>query len=194
MIFLAKGGKITGPFTTEQFNQFKHSGELDRFSWYWDARGADWKPIDPAPLSAPEMPHEMPPEISKDAHARPPSDELSQRRAQVVPPKPTPSRQPSTARASRVEILVHDFKSVATAKIRHISELGCEIVVPAGGAHSAPFSEKASVMLNLYDPSSEESMDIAASIHGLTHESEGLVYRIRWSDAPELLFRPSASA
>lgn len=47
VIYLGKGGRAHGPFTTEKLEQLRLSGEIDQYTYIWE--GGEWKNLDPMP-------------------------------------------------------------------------------------------------------------------------------------------------
>lgn len=49
--YLAKAGKVSGPFSSTEIEWMRLSGEIAAYTWLWD--GA-WSPVDPAPDFIPD--------------------------------------------------------------------------------------------------------------------------------------------
>ena len=64
--FLARSGKIAGPFSDEDLRVLETRGELTNYSWIWAPGATDWKPLDPKPLMKPSFESPVP-ESSTDA-------------------------------------------------------------------------------------------------------------------------------
>ncbi len=47
-IFLGKSGKVFGPFTGTEIDQFRSKGELNKYVWIWDT-SKKWTPIEAPP-------------------------------------------------------------------------------------------------------------------------------------------------
>ena len=54
LIYLAKNGKIQGPFRNQEIQEFKTNGKYDAFSWIWNSSSETWQAIDPAPKEGPK--------------------------------------------------------------------------------------------------------------------------------------------
>jgi hypothetical protein len=48
-IYLARLGKIHGPFSETELTAFQSAGELTKYSWIWEPHQQIWRAIDPAP-------------------------------------------------------------------------------------------------------------------------------------------------
>lgn len=53
MIYLSREGKVFGPYTPEQLAEFRQNGEIAKYAWMWDEKGARWSALHdlpPAPM------------------------------------------------------------------------------------------------------------------------------------------------
>jgi hypothetical protein len=50
-IYLGKAGKVFGPYSAQELDQFSRSGELSQYTWIWDTRSDGWKPLETPPPS-----------------------------------------------------------------------------------------------------------------------------------------------
>ena len=53
-IYLARRGKIYGPYTTQEYESLCSRGESEGFSWIWDVSREQWRALDPAPSGHPQ--------------------------------------------------------------------------------------------------------------------------------------------
>ncbi|MEO5666639.1 MAG: DUF4339 domain-containing protein [Bdellovibrionota bacterium] len=53
--FLARSGKIAGPYSEEDLRVLEKRGELLSYSWIWTPGASDWKSIDPKPTRKPSF-------------------------------------------------------------------------------------------------------------------------------------------
>lgn len=54
-IYLAKSGKISGPFTDDELEKLQATGDLYRYHWIWSHADSSWRPIDAPPTMSPEQ-------------------------------------------------------------------------------------------------------------------------------------------
>jgi hypothetical protein len=47
--FLGRGGRAHGPFTQEQYEKLRLSGDIDHYTYQWDDSAKDWVNLDPKP-------------------------------------------------------------------------------------------------------------------------------------------------
>jgi len=53
--FLARSGKIAGPYSEEDIRTLETRGELLSYAWIWTPAATDWKALDPKPTRAPSF-------------------------------------------------------------------------------------------------------------------------------------------
>jgi hypothetical protein len=166
-VYLAKAGKIFGPYTEQNLLEMSASGELERFAWVWKSLTPGWHPLDPMPA---------------------PIDESTV--AEVAEPAPRKKSHLKLV-GDLIEGICHDYHSVVAGTVVHVTETGCELLVP-GATHGAPkFTQHARVFLNLLNSKTGQTMDIAAQLGSVSHSQHGWTYRIEWQSVPEL-FEKSA--
>lgn len=159
MIYLARAGKVSGPFTEAQFEKMEAKGETSHFSWFWKTSAPGWKPLDPAPSFNPEQTHAA----HSEKHAT-----------------------PHPVSASRIEVICHDFVNTVSGKLHDMSDLNCELLSDHDSAEPL-FGVRSKVILNLLDPQSGASMNVQARITAVTRRGAHWVYRIRWAATPALI-------
>lgn len=160
MYYLAKSGKVSGPFDAHQFEQLKRSGEIDQYSWYWEPKSDQWTPIDPPPLNAPVN----------------------------AANSTTKKSRKITTHLQHFEVICYDYKELASGKLRTVSEFGCEIIIPITEGHLSPiFSERAPLLLNVLDEKSNQAMDVPANVNSISREGMHWVYRVRWNTLPQIV-------
>lgn len=167
--YLARDGKNTGPFTSDQIESMRGSGELSGFQWMWDPSIGNWMP-----LGAPPAP---PSTASTASTAETPSARKS----------PSKEKQERRAKADRViEAVCHDNHALVSGTLDAMTESGCELLVESAEAGQV-FSKRVPVRLNLLDPKTGESTDISARLEGVSRKDGRWAYRLRWDSLPDLL-------
>lgn len=58
--FLARSGKIAGPYSEEDIRTLEGRGELLSYVWIWTPGATDWKPLDPKPQMKPNFENPQP--------------------------------------------------------------------------------------------------------------------------------------
>lgn len=171
-VYLARHGKVSGPYSEEDLTGMSARGELDRYAWVWRSVTPGWQPLDPMPMgppdSLPALPSEGPP-------------------TQAARLAPQPSRKHLKLVGDVIEGICHDYRNVVAGKIVSVSESGCELWVDATGSSTPKFSERAKVYLNLLNSKNGQTMDIVARLQGVSHSRDGWTYRLAWESVPELL-------
>lgn len=54
MIYLARNGKVSGPFTEKEFQDLHAKNALDPFRWIWKENQKTWVSLDPPPKASPQ--------------------------------------------------------------------------------------------------------------------------------------------
>src|SRR3954471_17662389 len=96
-VYLARQGKVSGPYTEDQVAELSASGELERYSWVWRSVTPGWHPLDAMPSGPPEslpvLPAEGPP-------------------VQVARIAPPPARKHLKLVGDLIEGVCHDYRNV----------------------------------------------------------------------------------
>ncbi|MCC7442325.1 MAG: hypothetical protein IT285_11865 [Bdellovibrionales bacterium] len=157
-IFLARGGRVHGPFTGADVERMHASGEMQKYSWMWDGGRELWKPLDPPP-----------PPLEKDGTVGKPSRRKGED-AGVLP---------------GYEALCHDQRTAISAVLESVTETVCELRVPTGGGDTPPFSLGSAVTLNLLHPDTGHSLNVAALLQRALRQPDGSwTYQLRWKECP----------
>ena len=54
--YLAKDGKLSGPYASDQIEVFKKDGSFYTFEWMWDGQSPDWTPVPRRVKGPPALP------------------------------------------------------------------------------------------------------------------------------------------
>ena len=181
VIYLARFGKVHGPFSDTEIESFQANGKMLEFTWIWDYGTQAWRSLDPAPAPLFDAPA-----ATQDQQV--PAQEY---RTAVPVHQPTGPTGPSPAElgfpASKgdVPVICHNFRQVVSGFAQKMTATGCELV--AEGAHFSPtFVAKSPVILNLLDSGSGKQMNVSARVCGVTRSKDGWVYQVRWEQRPGL--------
>src|SRR5581483_10104893 len=100
-VFLAKAGKISGPYTEHDVEAMSESGQLERFAWVWRSTTPGWQPLDPMPaaLDLENLPTNLSKALPEDAPPLP---------TRSAPPLPPTQRRHLRAVADHFEGVCHD--------------------------------------------------------------------------------------
>lgn len=161
-VYLAKSGRVFGPYTERNMMEMESSGELSRFSWVWKSSAPGWQPLDPMPA---------------------PLDEST-----VVASEPArKSRSHLRLVGDTIEGVCHDYRNVVAGTVVRVTEAGCELLVAGAEASTPKFKTNARVYLNLLNAKTGQTMDVSAQLGEVTHSQHGWTYRLEWQSVPELL-------
>lgn len=163
-IYLGKMGKAFGPYSEAQLQQLKASGSLREFSWIWDAQQQSWAPLDPPPA----------PLTQSQFNAASPAERTLFRHDSILP----------------LEAICHNRRSAITARLRLVSETGCELISPL--EEEPPFPANCQVALNLLDPRTGKSVELPVRLAGLGRSGGAWRYRVLWESCPPLVLESIA--
>lgn len=166
--FLAKAGQTFGPYTEEEVQNLRESGEYQKYTWVWAPGKAGWEPIDPTPAAMP-----LPPTRSGGA-PKAPSDM---------------STTPGTRKdfnLKNMSVVCYDHHQVVSGNLTHISEGGCEFI--SDNFETTPaFMLQVPISMNLLDSSNGQTMTIRGRVAEVARKDGRWHYRIFWKKCPEIL-------
>jgi hypothetical protein len=212
-IYLGKNGETFGPYTLEQFEAIKTSPDYATYTYIWDGRqpGADWKPIERAPVPPPPPRKQGPGAPPPDTSARtitPPSAPAAAAAVPVASATPAVAQAPAPepmadvipiSRARKapalrgydvpwIEALCHDARSVVSGKLTQVTDAGCELI--CGRSATPPnFGAQSHVRINLLDPKNGQAMTVAARLDGVKRHEGQWSLKVLWDECPELIVR-----
>lgn len=176
--YLARSGETFGPFTLQEIERLRESGEYQKFSWFWDSSRSrpDWQPIDPPPAPPRPAATERPIALAGDS-------------ARVAEPA---RRAPSAAGESRsafpcegISALCFNAGQLQAGTLAQATESGCEFV-SASTQGSPAFQARARVRLQLADASGR-SMTLSARVAKTTRKGGRWHYQLFWKRCPEII-------
>src|SRR4051812_12460484 len=101
-LFLGRGGRVFGPYRSEEIEALRASGEIRSFSWIWEPARSAWQPLDPPP-----------PPLTETESDGPAIRTVGALRHDAILP---------------LDVVCHDRRSAIVGKLRQVTEAGCELV------------------------------------------------------------------
>ena len=171
--YLARRGKIDGPFDKDQYQKMQSENELSKYSWIWSQSEGTWKPIDPPPSLTPQggkiVSHE----------------ELQLKRAakQISVGKLSAKEQ---KKLSTLLVICHDQRNAISGHLDEIGPGGANLVTQD---HSSlpKLGQNGKVLLNLLDSKSGKSINVDAKISSVSKQGHQWTYRLLWKQVPHLV-------
>lgn len=155
--YFARYGKIYGPFSSEEVEEFQATGRIRDFSWMWKHETHSWQAMDPAPILKPGM------------------DSVVVARAKT---------QVASSVPEALHVLCHNQRDYVQASLHYSTQTGAELRTDEVSA--APvFAEHSPLWLNVYDERSQRQMNVRAKVCGVLRDRSGWRYRVRWDQPPE---------
>ena len=165
--FLAKSGRIFGPYSEQDIEALRVSGEYERYSWLWDDGVKRWTPVDPAPTQAPRVD---------------PLPEISVARVAQGPVAPIQDSE-------RLGALCYDHHGALSGWIVNATDSGCEFIA-AGGAATPELVERATIFLHLCDPGTGRAMSVSGRVGQVERRAGEWRYRVHWKRRPQIIAEP----
>lgn len=166
--YLARFGKVFGPFSDEEIEGFQASGKINEYFWIWNEQSALWKPLDPPPAP-------LTPSAGANVYEFAPEGELG--------PSPKELGFPKTS--GSVPVVCHNYKAVLSGKLQRMTETGCELL-SEHGSFTPTFVNRSTIVMNLLDAGSGKLMNVSGRICAVKRMERGWSYQIRWEQRPEI--------
>ncbi|HLD99063.1 MAG TPA: hypothetical protein VJB59_02325 [Bdellovibrionota bacterium] len=175
-IFLSRDGQVFGPYTVEQLQTMKTSGEFQKYFWFWDGSTPEWVPVTPPP-PLPVLKTTPPPSAPAIA-------------AQMPAASPENAIEPQVP----IRVICHDFRSIVSTSLISVAPEHCVLLCSSYRTGLPPIHEKNAVWLTLVDESSGRAQTVKGSVIGMNRRDNGeWRFKIKWNAIPELLnAKPSA--
>ncbi len=170
-VWLSRAGEKFGPYTADQVEEMRASGEYYEYEYSWDGSSPDWAPIEPT-------------------QGPPPPAEPSASKLSPPPSRPKANFKPRNkleAVHSHIEFqaVCHNSKKTVSGKLIHPSQTG-GILASHSESSSPAFTAMSSVWVNLLDESTDRSVNVRAKITKLTRQDGVWFYELRWDACPLL--------
>jgi hypothetical protein len=83
------------------------------------------------------------------------------------------------------EAVCHDFQEIVSGRLEHITDAGCDLIC-TDAQESPRLALDSSLLLNVFDPSSNRGINVKASLSEITRRDGVWIYHLRWSHRPSL--------
>ena len=160
--YLARSGKIFGPYGEPEIDALRASNALLHYSWYWDTLSPGWQPVDPAPECGPP----------REAAPSAPIAVYRPKKHETVP--------------SGLSAVCHNHRNLIQVRMESVTDDGCELWTRHDEA-SPLFVQKSNVILNLFDEKTGASSNVEGRVSGVSRRNGEWVYRVRWNHCPEMI-------
>jgi hypothetical protein len=178
--YLAKAGKVTGPFDANHIDSLKQSGEFYTYEWMWDGQSPDWSPV-PRQLASPPALPEPTKKITRIS-----VDQTTNTGIQMPMPaaaKPFGGADIKTSNKTFCAVLFDTRLTIGGEVSQAHSRGGKFISTPT---HQVPVSKGSNALLDLLDESTDRSTKIQTSVLGVSRMGDRWVLDLEWSAMPLL--------
>jgi hypothetical protein len=175
--YLAKEGKVTGPFDASRIEEMKASGEFYKYEWMWDGQSPDWAPVPRQLASPPALP-----EPSKKI-TRISVDQTAAPQPAAAQSKPFAGADIKTSKKVFCAVLFDTRLTIGGEVSQAHSRGGKFISTPT---HQVPVSKGSNAILDLLDESTDRSAKIQSSVVGVSRMGDRWVLELEWQACPLL--------
>lgn len=175
--YLAKEGKVSGPFEPTQIEAMKRSGEFYTYEWMWDGKSPDWAPVPRKLSSPPGLPAERTKTLTKITVG-----EVTKTGAGTN----AGSFQGADIKTSAKTFCAVLFDSRVTlgGEVSQVHSRGAKFVsTPTQGI---PVSKGTNALIDLLDESSDRSAKLQTSITTVSRMGDRWVLELEWANCPLL--------
>lgn len=195
--FLGKRGKIFGPFSSDQIQELKQSGQLLNYTYLWNPKQNAWVAIDPPPPAPSIAPETSVDDLLASLAENPTSSPLPEQKS-AVKPQALQSNVISLKKSSvpKEEYDVICYHPLANGNIAipatlvGVSKEGCEIFVEDSQMESRgiPFPKKTQIFMNFLQNDSGKTMTAQGTIRATQRDAQGWYLALTWqAEVPTLL-------
>jgi hypothetical protein len=190
-IYLGKEGKVFGPFSAEDINQLKFSGEYFKYSWIWDGSSPNWVPVNappPPPAGGAPAPTRQD-NVDAAMDAEDAEEEALEHHQMLQPAAAAPSPAPQKAAGIRLGIhaICHNQLTLVSGKIRAVSASSAVLIGETHQEEMPPFRKGNKVWLNLLDDATGKGENVEAVIEDFKRDAGRWEFLMRWKRIPQIL-------
>lgn len=164
--YLAKNGKVFGPYEPEQVVKLKASGDFFDYEWMWDGQSPDWAPVPRKLKSPPPLPGKPQPQVGMPA-------QQTYRQDVVI----------ETSDKTFCAI-VFDSRQTLGGEVSRAHTRGARFV--STPSQAAPFSKGSHVWIDLLDEEKDRTSKIKSTIAQVSRMNDRWVIDLEWTDCPLL--------
>jgi hypothetical protein len=186
--YLAKAGKVTGPFDATHIEAMKASGEFYTYEWMWDGQSPDWAPVPRQLASPPALPE--PSKTITRITVDQTSTAIDAKAARGAPAPKTVSAKGSfhgadikTSDQTFCAVLF-DTRLTIGGEVSHAHSRGGKFI--STPTHQVPVSKGSNALLDLLDERTDRSTKIHASVTNVSRMGDRWVLDLEWSSMPLL--------
>ncbi len=185
--YLAKAGKVTGPFDDKHIEGMKTSGEFYSYEWMWDGQSPDWSPV-PRQLTSPPSLPEPSKKITRISVDQT-SSTIPTKTAQTAPTSAATTTKPFGGADIKTSdkvfcAVLFDTRLTIGGEVSHAHSRGGKFI--STPTQSVPVSKGSNALLDLLDETTDRSTKIHTSIMNVSRMGDRWVLDLEWSSMPLL--------
>lgn len=186
--YLAKAGKVVGPFDAKHIAEMKSTGEFYKYEWMWDGQSPDWSPV-PRQLTSPPSLPEPSKSITRISVDQTATHDV---KAHVSRGAPAPASAKSGSfhgadikTSGKVFCAVlYDTRLTIGGELSQAHTRGGKFV--STPTHMVPVSRGSNALLDILDEATDRSTKIQTSVTTVSRMGDRWVLDLEWSSMPLL--------
>jgi hypothetical protein len=176
-VYLAKEGKVSGPFDSKKIEEMKASGEFYRYEWMWDGQSPDWSPV-PRKLHSPPALPDSAPEREKTKTT---TTTVSPAAASSAAAKPFKNVDIETSNQVFYAVLF-DSRTTLGGEVSQAHSRGGKFI--SGPTQATPFSKGSTALVDLLDEKTDRSAKVQAQIGSVSRMGDRWMLELEWASCP----------
>lgn len=170
--YLAKNGKVYGPYEAAKIAELKASGDFYDYEWMWDGQAPDWAPVPRKLKSPPPLPGGVTPQVAPSAPGQ-----------KRPPPSPMKSVEIETSK-KLFPAICFDNRTTMGGEVSHAHSRGGRFVSLPNSP--SVFPKGATVSVDLLDEAADKTAKIKSVVSGVSRLDNRWVLELEWGECPLL--------
>jgi hypothetical protein len=158
-IYLSRSGQTFGPYTNEQIEALRSSGELETYQWIFEDPARGWQPVGGPPPSPP----------------------------QETVASPVAAQTAALNGPGWAAILHDGHHHLVSGEVVQVSAGTCVIGKTLPRSTMPVFRPGASLILNLLDPELNRAENVSVRVEAVTKQGQAWEYQVAWKSVPKLV-------
>lgn len=177
-VYLAKEGKVAGPFDPKKIEAMKASGEFYKYEWMWDGQSPDWAPVPRKLHSPPALPAGAVQEKEKTTTT------TVKVATAAAPAASKPSFQGVDIETSKQVFcaVLFDNRTTLGGEVSQAHSRGGKFV--SNPTQAVPFSKGATALLDVLDEKSDKSVKVQTQIASVSRMGDRWMLELEWNSNP----------
>ena len=187
--YLAKAGKVVGPFDAKHVAEMKASGEFYKYEWMWDGQSPDWSPVPRQLASPPALPEPSKTITRISVEQTSTHDVISSNTAKPSPVSVSakgPSFHGADIKTSNKTFcaVLFDTRITIGGEVSQAHSRGGKFI--STPTHQIPVSKGSNALLDLLDEATDRSTKVQTAETNVSRMGDSWVLDLEWAAMPLL--------